>query len=439
MRIHKFTAICLAGLAMASVSVYGHGTCISPVSRVYRIFQSNPENPNFQLARNAVQMDTKNAYYTWNQVSRNIPAAVQAGLPPGFDYSPWVPDGQIASGGRVDPNVFGDLTHSGLDQVSADWPTVEVPEGSTINIDFYATAVHEPSVWDVWMTTEDWDPNTPLNWDQMEFIGRPDPVLNNGHYNFDVEIPSDRSGHHVLWIAWQRNDAVGEVFFSTSDLSIGGTGTPVDTCDQVSNGSFETNLNNWESWGSNSSWQNGKVNLTNIATSSGSPWNAGFFQSGITFVKNHEYVLEFEASSTAARNIDVKIGVTPGGAAIYSDADIAIGTSPGTYTVTFTNDMSTTSDGSVEIFLAHAPHAVTLDNFVLRNSACSSTCVASMHLELISEPEYHASQSITTNAQITNSMHVDLKAGNSIELLPSFEIEAGASMGLHIVGCVEEE
>ena len=54
----------------------------------------------------------------------------------------------------------------------------------------------------------------------MEFIERPDPVLNNGHYTFDLEIPPDRSGQHVLWIAWQRNDPVGEVFFSTSDLSI---------------------------------------------------------------------------------------------------------------------------------------------------------------------------------------------------------------------------
>ena len=37
---------------------------------------------------------------------------------------------------------------------------------------------------------------------------------------FDLEIPSDRSGNHVLWIAWQRDDPAGEVFISTSDLSI---------------------------------------------------------------------------------------------------------------------------------------------------------------------------------------------------------------------------
>ena len=40
------------------------------------------------------------------------------------------------------------------------------------------------------------------------------------HYKFDVMIPQNRVGHHVLWIAWQRDDPVGEVFFSTSDLMI---------------------------------------------------------------------------------------------------------------------------------------------------------------------------------------------------------------------------
>jgi hypothetical protein len=54
----------------------------------------------------------------------------------------------------------------------------------------------------------------------MDFLGRPVPTLSNMHYKFDVTIPADRVGHHVLWIAWHRDDPVGEVFFSTSDLMI---------------------------------------------------------------------------------------------------------------------------------------------------------------------------------------------------------------------------
>ena len=113
--------IALGAMVAGVMAAYGHGSAISPQSRVYRVYKSNPENPNFELAKNAVDMDGKDSYYTWNQVSRNIPEAVNAGLPEGFDYSPWVPDGQLASGGRVDPAEFGGLTYRGLDQVSADF------------------------------------------------------------------------------------------------------------------------------------------------------------------------------------------------------------------------------------------------------------------------------------------------------------------------------
>ena len=198
-----------------------HGTVVSPPSRVYNIYQANPANPSFALAANAVALDGQLSYYTWNEVSRNIPQAVQAGLPPGFDYSPWMPDGEIASAGRTNPNsTVYPRTYRGLDQVSSDWPTTPMTGGQVFTVDFLATAPHNPSVWDVWMTKPGWDPNMPLTWDQMEFLGRPSPILNGNHYTFDLDVPRNRSGHHVLWVTWQRNDPVGEVFVSTSDVLI---------------------------------------------------------------------------------------------------------------------------------------------------------------------------------------------------------------------------
>lgn len=207
----------------------GHGTAIWPMSRVYRVFQSNPENPNFALAANAVAADGTQSYYTWNQLSRNVPEAVNAGLPPGFDYSPWLPDGHIASGGRFDANALEyDLTYGGLDQTSVDWPSTSVQAGATIEVDFLGTSPHQPSVWDVWMTTADWQAGTPLTWGQLEFLGRPTVSLESGHFRFDQLIPADRSGHHVLFIAWQRDDPVGEVFFSTSDIDVVASTMPGD-------------------------------------------------------------------------------------------------------------------------------------------------------------------------------------------------------------------
>lgn len=200
---------------------WGHGSAVSPASRVYRVYKSNPENPSFQLARNAIQTDGTLSYYTWTELSRNVPAAVNAGLPAGFDYSPWVPDGTLASGGRVSPGSSEyPRTYAGLDQVSSNWPTSPAQAGERLAIHFDAHTPHEPSVWDVWMTTADWTPDLPLNWDQMEFLERPNVTLSGMHYLFDVAIPRDRAGHHVLWIAWQRDDPVGEVFFSTSDIMV---------------------------------------------------------------------------------------------------------------------------------------------------------------------------------------------------------------------------
>jgi len=183
--------------SLFSVSTFGHGTSVSPPSRVWNVKESNIENPNFQLAVNAVAIDGTGSYYTWNQCSRNIKAAVQAGLPAGFDYSPWIPNGQIASGGNVTESTG--LTFAGLDQVSADWPTTDVNGGEMLSIEFKATAPHDPSVWDIWITTPDWDP---------------------ANYQMDINIPSSHSGHHVLWIAWHRDDPEGEVFFSASDINI---------------------------------------------------------------------------------------------------------------------------------------------------------------------------------------------------------------------------
>lgn len=211
--------LCICIMLASAVAAFGHGTLVHPMSRVYRVYRANPENPDFALARSAIAMDGTGSYYSWNEVSQNIPEAVRGGLPPGFDYSPWVGDGQLASGGRVDREEFA-RTYTGLDQVGSQWPATQVTAGETIEVDFLATATHDPSVWDVWMTTADWDPDSALNWAQMEHLGRPGVTFSESHYYFDLQIPTDRSGRHVLWVTWQRDDPVGEVFFSTSDLLV---------------------------------------------------------------------------------------------------------------------------------------------------------------------------------------------------------------------------
>ena len=218
-RSYLMALLCGCIVLLSDIAALGHGTLVYPMSRVYRVYESNPENPAFELARDAIAIDGTGSYYSWNEVSRNIPEAVRAGLPPGYDYSPWAPDGQLASGGRIDREDFA-RTYRGLDQVSPQWPATSVAAGETIEVDFFATAPHDPSVWDVWMTTNDWRPDLALTWDRMEYLGRPEVRFSENHYYFDLEIPAGRSGRQVLWVAWQRDDPVGEVFFSASDLLV---------------------------------------------------------------------------------------------------------------------------------------------------------------------------------------------------------------------------
>lgn len=50
-------ALSLVSLLLSAAAVWAHGTVVSPVSRVYRVYESNPEIPNFELAANAIATD----------------------------------------------------------------------------------------------------------------------------------------------------------------------------------------------------------------------------------------------------------------------------------------------------------------------------------------------------------------------------------------------
>ena len=233
-------------------SAFSHGTVAFPKSRVYRVRFETETATILEKAR-ALDANPNDSYFTWNQVSQFVPEAAGFDMSTAFDYSVHVPDGRIASGNHRFDNwvknggVIADgLDFTGLDIVSNQWPTTSVNAGESITIDYLASAPHSPSVFDVWITTPDWTPEQPLGWSQMQVIGEfwnrhsggeplgkygdrqfapfdPDGVVDQGisaHYFMDVVIPANLSGHHVIWVAWQRDDAAGEVFFSASDVMV---------------------------------------------------------------------------------------------------------------------------------------------------------------------------------------------------------------------------
>ncbi len=213
----------LSILLMTSIGCMAHGTVSDPVSRVRTIYLDGPASPSTPSAVAAVAKAGPLPYYTWNQISQNIPNYAD----PAFNtsYATVIPDGKLASGNNTGQ---GALDFSGLDLVSNDWdwPTTPMTAGVK-SITWLATAPHDPSFFKVWITKANYDPKSPLAWGDLEFLGKFDPAdyTKNGlNYNMNVNIPQ-RSGKHVLYVAWQRVDPVGEVFFSVSDLQFAGTNT----------------------------------------------------------------------------------------------------------------------------------------------------------------------------------------------------------------------
>ncbi|WP_395344771.1 lytic polysaccharide monooxygenase [Ningiella sp. W23] len=148
--------------------------------------------------------------YPWvqrNEFSINIPdynnqATVRAA----------VPDGTIC--------YANDSQKQGFGIGRSDWTRTELSTG-TFEYVFNATAPHNPSFWEFYLTTEDADLNQPLAWSDLELIHTEGnvPVV-SGKYRMDVTIPADREGEAVLFVRWQRIDAVGEGFYNCSDISI---------------------------------------------------------------------------------------------------------------------------------------------------------------------------------------------------------------------------
>ncbi|KJF93906.1 lytic polysaccharide monooxygenase [Photobacterium angustum] len=130
-----------------------------------------------------------------------------------------VPNGLLCAG--------GDTKKDGLDIPSQHWQKTELILDENGEFDFVwtATAAHNPSYWEFYLTKPGHDFSKPLNWDDLELVDTVGNVMPNAGspyktYNFKVKLPTDRSGDAVLYSRWQRIDPVGEGFYNCSDVVI---------------------------------------------------------------------------------------------------------------------------------------------------------------------------------------------------------------------------
>lgn len=230
-------------LGLASIA-FGHGTMVD--SRVYRVRQAG-ENANLMGAWTS-------AMYDWAADSNTFPSYADAG----FSYANVVPDGLIASAGH--DNGYAKLNTPGA------WPTTPATAGQALQQKFVSSAIHNPSFFDLWITKPGFDVTTQtLGWGNLEKLGRwqsgtqlsgvpqitmgtaPDPLgATLPSYDWNVNIPADRSGRAALVCVWQRIDSAGEAFFSVQDL-------------MIAPGGSTWNLTGGGSFAASSSWSGGVV------------------------------------------------------------------------------------------------------------------------------------------------------------------------------------
>lgn len=200
-----------------------HGSVEYPKSRVLHVYEGLSKSPRPVWTVQATAIDNENSYYTWAQLSRNFPTGATEDANTFTTYTANIPDGKLASANNMpNPEMPNQLSYSGLDTVSStwEWPATAVTPGQ-LTVRWNAPATHNPSFFKVWLSKQSYDYRTPLKWSDLEYLGQPAHTLNGQIYSFNVNLPQ-RTGHQVMYVAWQRIDPVGEVFFSTSDLDFGG-------------------------------------------------------------------------------------------------------------------------------------------------------------------------------------------------------------------------
>ncbi|MER5888578.1 lytic polysaccharide monooxygenase [Streptomyces sp. NPDC001941] len=181
-----------------------HGAVFNPVSRIAACYAEGPETPKSQVCKDLVADSGTQPLYDWNEV--NIANA-------DGKHQLLIPDGKLCSANRE--------KYRALDWARTDWPATSVKAGA-FGFRFRATAAHSGTM-TVYITKQGFDPTKPLKWSDLDTT----PVAtyatsrtaDNGYYNFTGTLPA-RTGRHVVYKVWQRNDSP-EAFYSCSDVVYG--------------------------------------------------------------------------------------------------------------------------------------------------------------------------------------------------------------------------
>ncbi|WP_352236878.1 lytic polysaccharide monooxygenase [Lentzea sp. NBRC 102530] len=125
-----------------------------------------------------------------------------------------VPDGRLCSAGLP--------KYTGLDAPSAEWPATLLKD---TGFTYRATIPHQGS-FRFYVTRAGYQPARSLTWaDLDQFLSVPSPPLVNGAYEFQVQLPKNLTGRHLIYTVWQNTDTP-DTYYSCTDVELAAPAPP---------------------------------------------------------------------------------------------------------------------------------------------------------------------------------------------------------------------
>ncbi|TKI86997.1 lytic polysaccharide monooxygenase [Bacillus mycoides] len=192
------------GLSAAVVAVGIMSTTLIPQNAYAHGFVEKPGSRAALCSQNygALNLNCGNVMYE--------PQSLEA--PKGFPQGGPV-DGEIASAG----GLFGGI----LDQQTADRWFKNTIKGGENTFTWKYTAPHLTSQWHYYITKKGWNPNKPLARADFELIGtvKHDGSAASNNLSHKINVPTDRSGYHVILAVWDVADTVN-AFYNVIDVNL---------------------------------------------------------------------------------------------------------------------------------------------------------------------------------------------------------------------------
>lgn len=186
--------VALAVVLLTPLAAEAHGGLVSPPTRTYVCRFLEPHAKQCEKAWGA----NPQALYDWMEV--NISGAASR-------HQALIPDGTLCGAGRDKYGAFNAATDA--------WPATPVTAGPT-EMAYTSTAPHATSYYRLYITKQGFDVTTPLRWQDLEPLYDSGPLPLAAHNTFPVTLPA-RTGHHIVYLVWQRSDSQ-EAFYGCSDV-----------------------------------------------------------------------------------------------------------------------------------------------------------------------------------------------------------------------------